>query len=195
MRSNERTVDRRRKKKNPRRSHARETCTWEQWYAGANPSTHRFVVPCFRFAPLFISASPRVHAGIDRYPSPHPVSLPTNRRSLTTLDEAVNEHASQWANARGNEFIGGRRSIDRASERTEEGKFDRRAVRRAATSDYIYAYLMRVHNARNPCTTTRRLRAAQIAAAIPGLGGGSNRPREKTSEREREAPSAVVSER
>lgn len=81
----------------------------------------------------------------------------------------MNEHA---ANARGNEFIGGRRSIERASERTEEGKFDRRAVRRAATSDYIYAYLMRVHNARNPCTTTRRLRAAQIAAAIPGLGRG-----------------------
>lgn len=120
MRSNERTVDRRgeKKKKNPRCSHARETCTWEQWYAGANPSTQ----VCRTSSRVFDSRRylfpPRLaYTGTDRYP--HPVSLPTNRRSLTTLDEAVNEHA---ANARGNEFIGGRRSIERASERANGPK-------------------------------------------------------------------------
>ena len=48
----------------------------------------------------------------------------------------------------------------------------RRAVSEAATSDYIYAYLMRVHNA-EPRAMTRRLRLlagtatrAQIAVAI-----------------------------
>lgn len=49
---------------------------------------------CFRFAPLFISSPPYT---IDRYspsPTPYKCGTPTNRRSLTTLDEAVNEHVS-----------------------------------------------------------------------------------------------------
>lgn len=122
---------------------------------------------CFRFAPLFISSPPYT---IDRYsPTPYKCGTPTNRRSLTTLDEAVNEHVSAARPESGGKWIY-RWPVDRSSERNEEGKkvWSTRAVRRAATADYIYAYLMRVHNARE-----RRNDASlegKIAAVVGGRG-------------------------
>lgn len=76
--------------------------------------------------------------------------------------------------AEGNEFIGGRWWIDRASGTRMERKFDRRArlVERPATTDYIYAYLMRVHNARERGAMTRRSR-----------GGGEEGPGNRVSRR------------
>ena len=56
--------------------------------------------------------------------------------------------------------VAGGGSIERASGTRMERKFDRRArlVERPATTDYIYAYLMRVHNARERGAMTRRSR-------------------------------------
>lgn len=67
--------------------------------------------------------------------------------------------------------VAGGGSIERASGTRMERKFDRRArlVERPATTDYIYAYLMRVHNARERGAMTRRSRGG-------GGGGGARQP-------------------